>query len=206
MIEATPSRETAHARKHRRQDRYPHSGRRPQRSGLCGVSRCGGYVGTRAGAATCRRRRGRHRGVPSGVPQFGGELHREPAQSESDPRSPSAGTRAAGGGAAVFEFPAAARWAIVPARRRARRGRHRALVEARCGAAAEVLRDARSRGRGAARIDAARAAERVGPLRAGRLAGLVFGRETAEDFGHGRAPRSAGSVREIRGRSAGQLV
>ena len=65
-----------------------------------------------------RRRRGGDRGVPSGIPQLGRRLHRQPAQPEGDPRPAPARARPADRRAARAELPAGAGRPLSPVRRR----------------------------------------------------------------------------------------
>ena len=83
------------------------SWRRPQRPDLRGLSRRRRAARGGAGEKCGRRRRGDHRGVPSGLPQLGRGLHREPAQSEGHPRS-----RSARHGLKIVERPVANFWPV----------------------------------------------------------------------------------------------
>src|SRR3546814_7907395 len=73
-------------------------------------------------------------------------------------------------------------------------------------APAGVLRDARARGRRAARTDDAHAAQRQRSLRARRLAGLAVGGQAVEAPGHARPPRLARPVHQVRRRDARPVV
>ena len=99
-----------------------------------------------------RRRRRGHRGIPSRLPQFGRRLHRQPAQSQGDPRSRSASPRTEDRRAPRAEFPSDRGRPLSAHRRRPHQGGNRQIQRAGCRAIstpsaassseiADVLRD-----------------------------------------------------------------
>ncbi len=186
--------------------RRRHHRRRTQRARLRRVSCPRRPVGLRSRAARGPRRRRGHRGIPSGISQFDGELHGKPAQPEGDPRSRSRAAWPADRRAAAVELPPAAGQSSFGRRRRYRRyaGRIREILAPRRRCAARLLRDARSRGRCAARL-ARRNAAQCG-RRCSRAARRMEGRETLPRARPRGAPRRARPLHQKRGRRARSLV
>ena len=90
--------------------RRDHHRRGPQRADLRFLPRGEGPEGRRARGADDGRRRGGDRRIPARLPQFGGELHRQPAQPQGHPRHGAGAARAEGRAAqdATISCPATA--------------------------------------------------------------------------------------------------
>ena len=86
--------------------RRDHHRRGPQRPDLRLLSREEGPEGRRArGRGHCRRRGGDRR-IPARLPQFGGELHGQPAPAQGHPRHAARAARPEGRAAQDRQFPA----------------------------------------------------------------------------------------------------
>ncbi len=107
-----------------------------------------------------RRRRGGHRGVPSGLPQLGRLLHGQPAQPEGHPRPRPAPAWPDDRRAPRPELPAAPGRALSPRRRGPHQGADREVQQPRRRALRRLRGGARAHRRRAARPCAAGAAER----------------------------------------------
>ena len=142
--------------------RRAHRRGRSQRADLRLLSRRRGIQGQGARAPRGGGRRGGHRGVLPGLPQFRRRLHREPAAPQGDPRPAARRARPEDRRAADRQFPAALRQRLPQDRQLARPDpdRARAVLGARRRAAARLLRDAGARRRRAARAAARDPAQR----------------------------------------------
>jgi len=111
----------------------------------------------RCGRSPCKspgkKGRGRRgcsdRGVPPGVPQFHGQLHGQPPESQGDPRPPPGGAWAQDSREAHVQSAAPAQWrcAASACKRRGVPSRGHTVLPAGCGTAPGIRRNGRAGGR-----------------------------------------------------------